>query len=57
MDGRRPEGNQNDLTLHFGLNTHRLPVTVEITWPGGRTQVLTNVPVDQVLTVACPAVK
>lgn len=51
------EGNQNDLTLHFGLNTHRLPVTVEITWPGGRTQVLTNVPVDQVLTVACPAVK
>lgn len=45
------EGNQNDLRLHFGLRTQRLPVTVEIIWPGGRRQTLTNVPVDQVLTV------
>ena len=45
------EGNQNDLTLHFGLNNRTLPVTVEITWPGGRKQTLTDVPTGQVLRV------
>ena len=29
------EGNQNDLRLHFGLGTHKSPVTTEVRWPGG----------------------
>jgi len=32
------EGNQNDLTLHFGLGRHAGPVTLVIRWPGGATQ-------------------
>ncbi|MBD3293303.1 MAG: hypothetical protein GF393_10290 [Armatimonadia bacterium] len=32
------EGNQNEMTLHFGLGEYEGPVTVEITWPGGETQ-------------------
>jgi hypothetical protein len=45
------EGNQNDLTLHFGVNNLTGPFTVEITWPGGRRQALTGVPAARVLTV------
>ncbi|MEI6503771.1 MAG: ASPIC/UnbV domain-containing protein, partial [Armatimonadota bacterium] len=51
------EGNQNDSKLHFGLRTQSRPVTVEITWPGGQTQTLRNVPVDQILTVKQPAAR
>ncbi len=32
------EGNQNEMTLHFGLGDHDGPVSVEITWPGGERQ-------------------
>lgn len=46
------EGNQNDLTLHFGLRVQERPVTLEIRWPGGKLQTLTEVPVDRLLTVA-----
>jgi hypothetical protein len=31
-------GNQNDLTLHFGLGDQTGPVAVSIRWPCGRTQ-------------------
>ena len=41
------EGNQNDLTLHFGLGEHADPVTLEVTWPGRRVQRLEGVAVDQ----------
>ena len=41
------EGNQNDLTLHFGLGEHTAPVTLQITWPGGIAQRIENVKVDQ----------
>lgn len=32
------EGNQNDLTLHFGLGTERGKVSLEIVWPNGKKQ-------------------
>lgn len=32
------EGNQNDLTLHFGLGAHRGPVDLEVLWPNQRVQ-------------------
>lgn len=41
------EGNQNDLTLHFGLGEHSDPVAVEVLWPGGQTQVVGGLAVDQ----------
>lgn len=45
------EGNQNDLTLHFGLDDAQEPTNLEITWPNGRKQRLDNVAVDQIITV------
>lgn len=32
------QGNQNDLRLHFGLGSHKKPVSVDIVWPGGHKQ-------------------
>ena len=37
--------------IHFGLGTHSSVDSVEVTWPDGRYQLLTNVPANQVLTV------
>jgi len=45
------EGNQNDLTLHFGLGQHTGPVTLAIRWPNGATQTVPDVEVDRVVTV------
>jgi len=41
------EGNQNDLTLHFGLGSHAGTVDLEITAPGGTIQNVLGVVVDQ----------
>jgi len=45
------EGNQNQMTLHFGLATSTDPVNLEINWPGGSTQTLKNVKPNQTITV------
>jgi hypothetical protein len=45
------EGNQNSLTLHFGLAQNDAPVNLEIYWPNGATQTVPSVPVDKVTTV------
>ena len=37
---------QNDLRLHFGLGDHRQVDKVEIFWPSGRTETLTNLEAD-----------
>ncbi len=42
---------QNDTRLHFGLGKHRRARTIEIRWPSGITQTLTDVAADQILTV------
>ena len=47
VEGGTGEGNQNDLTLHFGLGSHSGPVDLEITAPGGTTQTINGVSVDQ----------
>jgi len=44
------EGNQNDLTLHFGLGAHKSDVRLDVRWPGGAPQSLTT-PVDRSVTV------
>jgi hypothetical protein len=45
------EGNQNDLTLHFGLGANAGPVRVEVLWPGGLSLTMDEVMVDRLLTV------
>lgn len=40
-----------DTPLHFGLGTVAVVPRIEIRWPGGGTQTLTNVKADQVVTV------
>ena len=45
---------QQDPRLHFGLGTAASVDRVEVRWPSGQTQVLTNLPADQVLRVEEP---
>jgi hypothetical protein len=42
---------QNDFRLHFGLGSAAKVDRVEIRWPGGKIQELTNVSVDKVIDV------
>lgn len=51
VEGGTGEHNQNDLVLHFGLGGHTGPVDLEITWPGGATETIENLVVDQLVVV------
>ena len=42
---------QNDLRVHVGLGDHRAAERVEIRWPGGETEVLTNIAANQIVSV------
>ena len=44
----------NDIRLHFGLGAAKVIQRIEILWPSGTKQVLTDVPVNQILTVKEP---
>ena len=46
---------QSEMVLHFGLGDAVKAEKVEIRWPGGGTQLLTDVKADQVLSVKEPA--
>jgi len=50
VPGSVGEGNQNDLTMHFGLGSHSGPVDLEIFWPGGTVTEITGVLVDDTYT-------
>ena len=41
--------------LEFGLGSAATVDEIVITWPSGRTQTLTDVPVDQLTTITEPA--
>ena len=45
------EGNQNELTLHFGLGEHKATVDLEIFWTKGLTQKLHKIEPNQLLKV------
>ncbi|MCK4359616.1 MAG: VCBS repeat-containing protein [Candidatus Cloacimonetes bacterium] len=47
-------GSQNSLIVEFGLGTHSAVDSVIVNWPSGIIQVLTDVDVDQFLTVIEP---
>jgi hypothetical protein len=44
----------NDLRLHVGLGAAKIATRIEIRWPSGQTQVLSNVAANRVLTVDEP---
>lgn len=46
------EGNQNDLTLHFGLGSFRGPVDLEIFWPNGKSKWIRDVKTDRITDIA-----
>lgn len=50
VEGATGQGNQNDLTLHFGLGDRKDPVRLEIRWPDGTRQEL-DTPVDRTISV------
>jgi enediyne biosynthesis protein E4 len=45
------EGNQNDLTLHFGLGSHATPVSLQIFWPNASRQVVSDVSPDRTISI------
>jgi hypothetical protein len=45
------EGNQNDLTLHFGLGAQSKPVNLEVFWPDRTVQIVKNVPADRLVEI------
>ena len=42
---------QNDLRVHFGLGQANRSERLEIRWPSGATEVVTDLPVNHVLTI------
>jgi hypothetical protein len=42
---------QNDLRQHFGLGPAKSVDRLEVQWPSGRTDVLRNVPANQIITI------
>jgi hypothetical protein len=45
------EGNQSDLTLHFGLGTYAEPVRLRIFWPNGKEEASDLIAIDCELTI------
>ncbi|MDP6557368.1 MAG: CRTAC1 family protein [Pirellulaceae bacterium] len=45
------EGNQNDMTLHFGLGAYDRPVHLDILWPNSHKQTIVNVTINQLTTI------
>jgi hypothetical protein len=50
VEGGTGEGNQNDLTLHFGLGNFETPVELTVAWPDGSKQNLKS-PVDRLVAI------
>ena len=45
------QGNQNDLTLHFGLGRRTGPVDLEISWPNGVSQTVRGVKTNSLISI------
>jgi len=54
VEGGTGKASQNELTLHFGLGSRTAPVDLAIIWPGGETQTVTGVAVNQTVQVTTP---
>ena len=49
VEGATGQGNQNDLTLHFGLGAYDGPVRVDISWPDGEVNMAESTVDDTVV--------
>ena len=45
------EGNQNELTQHFGLGQHFGPVSMEVLWPNGSKQEISESDTNSLLEI------
>ena len=54
MGASQGHASHSVVPVHFGLGTATRADVVEIRWPGGTVQILTDVPADQLLTVTEP---
>jgi len=45
---------QNDPRMHFGMAKNEIAQKIEIKWPSGRSQILENTKVNQILTIKEP---
>jgi hypothetical protein len=41
----------NDMRLHFGMGANKKAEQIEIRWPGGRTEIIKDVAVNQIVTI------
>jgi hypothetical protein len=44
----------SDKRVHFGLGENKLVASLDIDWPSGKKQHLTNIPVNRIMTVTEP---
>ena len=44
-------GGSSDRIVHFGLSKDTVVQKIEIKWPSGQQQVITNIRADQLLTI------
>ncbi len=51
VEGGTGEGNQNELTLHFGLGKHKGTVDIKIAWARGLKQKLLKIEPNQLIRV------
>ena len=51
------EGNQNELTLHFGLGAYTGPVDLEVFWPDRTVQIVKDVQPDRLIEVQFPTAR
>ena len=51
VEGATGQGNQNDLTLHYGLGSYAGLVDIEILWPDGTLRSLTDLATDLLIDV------
>ena len=49
VEGATGQGNQNDLTLHYGLGSYAGLVDIEILWPDGTLRTITDITTDQLV--------
>ena len=52
VEGGTGEGNQNDLTLHFGLGSHDADVDLKIVWPDGSKQTVSTAVSTAIITLS-----
>jgi hypothetical protein len=51
VDGGSGFSSQDSLWVHFGLGSNKIIDTLKIMWSGGKVQTLSEVTVDQILTI------